>query len=280
MSKDPHHLALAPSAALSPTQAGSLRRPLALLLSAALFSCASLQPGADVDPYVNGHILSPTRATSDVSGRSTWKDPVRVPGRDELLFPFAVEREVWLLGDQDHFAEGGFSNELTRRERNSAGGWLKPGATRLRWHNAVVADIATGVQWALLDRRGVLSSAWTSEGASPPETTTLLLRATVDDTNSDGTLDDEDASRALLVDFDARTARFVTPADLRLHSVDLETIPDAALLMLAADEDGDGEFEVHEAPRPYLLDLRTGLAARPLIGGDLAREIEGRMKDD
>ena len=135
------------------------------------------------------------------------------------------------------------------------------------------------MQWALLDQRGVLSSAWTSVGDEPPATTTLLLRATVDDTNGDRLLDDDDASRALLVDFDARTARFVTPAEMRLHSVDLDTIPDAALLMLAADEDGDGEFEVHEAPRPYLLDLRTGLAARPLLGADLVEEVEGRMRD-
>lgn len=256
-----------------------------LAVTAALLAAACASPHrrpVERDAYAQDYALASTKAEGVTKGRSTWGEPVRLRGDRHLLFPFAIESKVELFGlwDADRFDEGGLDSR--QKQRIDLESQRDTGASgySIRWHNAVALDLEEGKQWPVLEERGILSHYWVLEEArgrwgSKKEAGAqhLLFHATVEDTTGDGTLDDRDASRALFVDLEAGAARYVTPPGTRFHAVRFDLVDDAAILFVAEDEDGDGKFETREAPTPWILDLRAGGMATPLIDGDLAKRV-------
>jgi hypothetical protein len=255
-----------------------LRTSLLVVLAAALAACQVTNPYAP-------HALAETPTDEAVEGRSTWAVPLVVPGSTVRVVPFAREREVHWFGDRDHFVEGPYAVQRghylgSQRASPADSEERRTSAGELRWHNAVVVDLADGSQWPLLDQRGVLSHYWmrldrTDDGSM--RGTALMLSATVEDSNGDGKLDSLDASRALVVETDERRARFVSPEGTQLRDVLYDPALDVAILMLASDSDGDGRFTALEAPEPFVLDLETGAPLRRLIDDETAQRVEAAL---
>lgn len=264
-----------------PKTAASIAPLLALALAAA---CTAVRPPSG-GAYGVDYVIAETAASGKVDGRPTWMDPLPIPGRSELIFPFAVQSRLGLFSDYDPFKEGGLPTASYSGGGNNADGPTTIGPIRVRWHNATVLDVANGREFPVLERRGVISQLWihgpnlgsnTSRAkATESDSTTVLMLATVADSNGDGSLDDRDASRALLVDFESGAARLVSPPGMRVQSATFDLVPGAVVLMIAQDRNGDSKFDRSEAPLPYVVDLRTGGAARPLLNDSVVQRVEG-----
>ena len=246
-------------------------------LSSLLWSCQSSVYGP-TSPR-RSYALSETSTAESVEGRSTFGRPMVLPGGTTRIVPFSRERGVGWFSDRDHFDEGGPSSPgpsaawTSDRPRARATG-------HLRWHNGVVFDLESGEQWPLLTQRGVLSRYWMRLDG-PDEISlrcgALIFAATVEDTNGDGYLNDLDAIRALMTDRDGRNPRFVTPPSTRLFEVVFDPVEDVAILMIATDTDGDGEFSPTEAPEPFTLDLKSASEVERLIAPETRRAINAPL---
>ena len=220
-----------------------------------------------VESSPGGFGLAKTPAQGEVDGYPAFGEPFELPGATTHVIPFSrTEKKRW-YSDDDHFNEGGLAasgSASTVRARTMT----QP----IRWHNAVMHDVATGEQWTLLGDRGVISRFWMKVGALEGDGDVvrgLIFAVTVDDTNGDGVLDDRDATRALMTDGDGRNPRFVTPHELQLSDTLFDNMfngyGNVAVLLLREDADEDGGFEESEIPVRYTLDLDGDGPAVPLV---------------
>ena len=269
-----------------------IRRPASALVALVLLlgSCdSSSSPARSSLPGVaptEGFTLSPTPTEGEVDGGSAWLAPLPIPGRTGRILPVARLEERGWFGDSDNFAEGGRSAEF--RAFTSVAEEVASSVTsrEVRWHNALVYDLAKGEQWPLLRERAVISRIWikleplrVGQDGTPERRRAecLLFAVTTEDTNGDGLLDDRDALGLLQTDGDGSNPRPATPAGTKVASVSFDEDTRTILVMLQSDEDGDGEFDEDEWPRPYVLGIGSKGLAEALVAPESRAAIDGAL---
>lgn len=261
---------------------------LALL---ALSSCATpdgVRASRSIDtgraPLDDALVLSPTRVRKPVKGRPTFQAPIPLPG-GAVLVPFAREttaglfgnREFRGIGDWDNFAEGG---SWRRTFAGSASSELRAVIELpARWHNAVLHHFGQDAQSVVLNEKGIISRYWMcldrANTKSPWRLTTLLFGATLEDTNGDGDLDDEDAMG--LVVMEPGGGRLVTGPGQDLVTLIFDEASDHALAYLVTDENGNGKFDLMEGPVPYVVDFSGPVTVAPMVHEESRRAIDGAL---
>ncbi len=250
----------------------------AFLASSVFCGCIATGPGAD------DHTLAKTPAEGAIGGRPTLGIPIAIPGHATCLIPFSLETRKGWFQDQDPYSRGGYVSGPASpglealfdfRERLGPGG-------PVRWHNAIVRDLASDAQWMILSQRGVIGQ-WRVFGRPPRRdepfrSEAIVFIATIDDSNKDGLLNDLDAAVAILADGDGRNPRTVTPPGAQVWGFSYDDEDSRLYLLVVADTNADGEYTNEDAPLPYVLDIRTGDAAAPALSADLRQRAEALLK--
>jgi len=249
-------------------------RFLALLGSALLSGCAAMG-GAD------DHTLARTRSEGAIEGRPTLGIPIALPGHTTCLIPFSLETRKWMFQDSDPYTRGGGASAGYLSNVFYPGDCPAPGGS-VRWHNAIVSDLAKGDQWMILSERGVIAR-WRVLGRTPPSGEpfrgeAIVFIATLDDSNHDGLLDDLDASMAIVADGDGRNPRIVTPRTAQVWDFSFDEENSRLYLLVVADTNADGRFSTQDAPVPFVLGLRDHGPAAPAVGDDLRRRAEALLR--
>lgn len=252
----------------------------ALALSAAALS--GCYPGSNVQ-YETGPTISKTAAQGPVEGRPSLSMPITLPGQSTCIVPFAIESRKGWFQDDDPFTRGGYAaSPYPRRssELVSPLAWSIGGSGR--WHNALGRDLKTGEEWPILTTRGVISRYEAFIRRDRPEDApvcvALVFIATVADSNADGSLDDRDASVAIVADGDGRRPRPVTPPRAQVWSSAFDPRLGLIYLYVVSDTNGDGQYTPDDSPMPYVLDPRGDVPANPLISGESRDRVEGLLK--
>lgn len=206
--------------------------------------------------------------------------PISIPGRGAVLVPFAIESDKGAFDSRDPFASQSCS-VAAGRVSASSNDWGWGGA--VRWHNAIIRDIGAGKEWTILDRRGVIS-AWKLMGPRPrrPEdpyrAAALMFFGTVEDTNKDGALNDQDAQVAIVTDGDGSRPRVVTPPNVQVRSAYYDEATNRIFLLLVPDSRGDGTFDYSNPPAPYMVDVSGSAPAVPVVSEETLRKVEALLK--
>lgn len=200
----------------------------------------------------------PMRPEGPIEGLRTYGAPIKVSGHPVWLSPFVITRPRSIFRDSDPFAEGGTAVQGDSYDDGTEGAWLA--MNDVRWQNALFVDRDSGEQWNLLDRRAYVSRWWlvVTQGEGEPVSERMIFAVTVDDTEKDQDLDDQDACVALMTDGAGRDPVVVTPPEAQLAAVRLHAGGRYLSFELRFDEDGDGEFEGDEPVREWYLDLDAG----------------------
>lgn len=251
--------------------------------------CASTKP-----PTTDDHSMVKTNATAALAGRSTWLDPVVVFGRRAVIAPFALEdRKGW---DESADAFGDSNTAYGRPVENArvsvpAASYFTVGPSRqsnrigVRWHNAVIRELDSKRSFTVLDRRGVISAwepLWRNEGdGRKVMVDQLLFAATVEDTNKNGVLDDQDRRVALLCEWNGEHLRRVTPEDAHVRSWRFEGMLDVVFFELVFDQNHDGAFDFNDPPETWVLNLAEGptAIAKPVVDRADRDRVERTLRE-
>jgi hypothetical protein len=238
-----------------------------------------------VGSRADGHTLARTRAQGALEGRPTLGLPYGIPGHPTCLVPFALETRKGFFQDDDPYTRGGYQSGPSTPGPQ---GWylgaereVAPGGF-VRWHNAIVHDLESGEQWAILGQRGVIGH-WRVLGRPPhPDrplrSEAIVFLATTSDTNGDGLLNDLDATVAIVAAGDGRDPRVVTPPDAQVWNYSYDHKDSRLYLLVVADTNADGEFDAEDEPEPLVLDVRTRAAAAPAVGEELRRRAQELLR--
>jgi hypothetical protein len=229
--------------------------------------------------------IAKTSAQGAVEGRPSLSMPIQLPGHSTCVIPFAIEDRKGWFDDRDPFTRGGYAADAGYRYSSSlasvnAALYSQGGSSR--WHNAIVRDMKNGEEWTVLEKRGVISryEAFVRPGTEtePPVSIGLVFIATVEDTNKDGSLDDRDASVAVVAEGDGRRPRIVTPARAQVWSTSYDGRLGVIYLYVVEDTDGDGQYTPMDAPMPYVFDPHGNGPAVRLVSEDAAVRVERLLK--
>jgi hypothetical protein len=215
--------------------------------------------------------------SGEVKGVPTYGIPFRVPGHKTWISSFVITKSRSIFRDSDPFSEGGLAGS-----GQAAADSIRPHQLRaidVRWHDAVFTDGRGGKSWSLLDRRGFIAHWWMLVDNSEGRVTTQLsiFSAVIDDTNSDGFLDNKDAAVAILTGGDGRHANMVTPRHMQLAAV--RYVPEHKLISfdLREDSNEDGVFASDEPMHFYFLDQSLDTpTAKPWHKNSFQEELESR----
>jgi hypothetical protein len=252
--------------------------PLLLLLAA----CSTDQRPRDP------HTIAPTTTDKGLAGRTTLAMPITIAGQPTLIIPFAIESDKDVFQMRDPFRSGGMSapaaSYAAMPDAASVSRYVPIGGGSVRWHNAILRDTRSSEEWAILDKRGIISS-WSVMGTNTPSSrpgestfvaAALVFLATLEDTNHDGLLNDLDARVAILTDADGRHPRIISPEAAQVWSVSFDAQSSTVFLMVVADTNHDGLFDFNDAPVPYSMDARG--AAATVVSAEMLRRVEGLLK--
>lgn len=249
----------------------------ALALTGALAGCQS----SYVDASKAAPTIARTSASGVVEGRPSLSMPIPLPGQTTCLIPFAIEDRKGWFEDRDPFTRGGYADTRYAGPA-SVNAMLYSSGGSSRWHNAIVHDMKTGEEWPVLERRGVISRYEAFIRRDRPEdepvSVALVFIATVEDSNSDGALDDRDATVAVVADGDGRRPRAVTPARAQVWSSAYDARLGLIYLYVVADTNGDGQYTPDDSPMPYVLDPRGDGPAQPLVSSESRARVERLLK--
>lgn len=251
---------------------------VALTISAAALSgCYS-----NVNTDRSGPTFSSTGAQGQVQGRPSFSMPIPLPGQSTSIVPFAIEdRKGWFQSD-DPFSRGGYADTVYRGAAVASASVSPYYGGSSRWHNAIVHDMKSGEEWPILTTRGVISRyelfARRDRPDQNPVSVALVFIATVQDSNADGSLDDRDASVAIVTDGDGRRPRPVTPPRAQVWSTAYDARLGLLYLYVIADTNSDGQYTPDDSPMPYVFDPRTDGPAQPLISPESRARVESLLK--
>jgi hypothetical protein len=257
----------------------SLRTVLCCAPLAMLVGCNSYRAPAPTSTAltVDRATISTTPTRGPIDGRSTLGMPMPVPGQQTCVVPYAVMGEKGMLERDDPYVRGGVQ-EVARASSGFVEGTRTYGAS-VRWHNAVVRDLANGDQWPILDRRGVIER-WFVFGRSESDKTGFVSRAlvfiaTIDDSNRDGMMDNRDNRVAILTDGAGRRPRIVTPPDRQVWNVSYDPTSDAIYFLVAQDTTREGStIGTRDEAVPYVLRLSDPGPAQPVVSDATRFAIE------
>lgn len=288
----------------------------AFAIAAVPMGCGN-RPTRETQVVVDPHSVVPTTVASAIEGRSTWGEPMPISGRSIVLVPFSV-RGLKEDGEfLDPFASRPVARDITGQPTNASGGSWRPigigqntlgisealassdyydfsrraAAMNVRWHNAVVREIGTAREAAILDQRGIISG-WAALQPPEPEPASkddrprrppveaLVFLVTLEDTSKDGTLNYEDARHAIMGDGEGRNLRAVTPPGAHVRSYDYDAARGLVYFEVVDDTDGNGKFEFSDVARWWVLDLRKGApaVASLVVSDELTRRVERAAK--
>jgi hypothetical protein len=248
---------------------------LALVLLAPACSSGPLQ-------VQDKHTIARTRSDSPVEGRPTLGMPITIAGQGTVLVPYSIETTKGFFEADDPYSRGGVSalsrSSMSFDSMSYAPGMPRAWLTDVRWHNVMFHDMKTGEDWPLLSQRGVISQ-WGVFFKPPPKdqpwvSRALLFVAVLDDTNHDGSLNDQDARIAILTDADGRHPRVVTPRDAQVWSARYDDQNDTIYFMVASDTNHDGRFTFDDVAVPYACAANSQPPASPLISDAALRRAE------
>lgn len=253
--------------------------PLALCCLALLGACTST-------PRYDPNTISQTTTERPVEGRPTFGEPIAIPGQTTVLVPFSVETHKSLFQDNDPYTRGGMlAGGMTNSVRYDT--WASAGHGT-RWHNVVFRDLANGEAWPLLTQRGIISEYQMlmlpqqqiqPNVYEPPLSRAVVFIAVVEDSNSDGLLNDLDARVAILTDADGRRPRIVTPGDAQVWGARFNSDLDTIFFQVATDTSGDGEFTFDDVAMPYAIAADGRGIAEPVLSDATRRAVESILTD-
>ena len=230
-----------------------------------LVSCtADFGPGMQSSlggPYgrMDRRVPAEMPTTGAVKGQATYDLPIWVPGTDTYLSGFLVTRERSLFRDGDPFTKEGIAARGATAGDGTSRGRID--SFPVRWHNALLVDRTQGESWQLLDRRGFVSRWWVISRRDDLAFASQLMifAATIEDSNGDGVLNNEDATVAWVTAGDGRGGRIVTPPGVQLNAVHYFDARGWVALEWRTDRDGDGQFEGEDPLHLYTFPLERAL---------------------
>ncbi|MDX9911511.1 MAG: hypothetical protein RBS39_06750 [Phycisphaerales bacterium] len=221
------------------------------------------------DPPTKG--ISNTNTDRPLEGDAVFGMPITIPGERVVIVPFVVEEQKYLFEDRDPYTRGGYASA---RMVTAA-----PLERRVRWHNAVFHDLASGEQWPLLQRRGVVASmamlgAYNVQDREP-ETHGLCFIATMEDTDDNKVLNDRDAAVAIVTDAQGRGARMVMPANVQILSQRYDPTLRALFFDVLRDTNANGTFDNGDLSEPWVYELGSDGPAHAIVGSAMEERVRG-----
>ncbi|HYF16093.1 MAG TPA: hypothetical protein VD971_13570 [Phycisphaerales bacterium] len=213
--------------------------------------------------------ISKTPAEGDVRGRPRLGAPIPLPESSTVLVPFAVESAKGLFEDDDPYTRRG---GVESGRANYRGG---PPPRGVRWHNVIAKDTASGDEWMILTRRGVIGEWYAGLGAA----SVVVFVAVVDDTNGDGVLNNLDARVAIATDANARNPRIVTPTDAQVWGVSAMADSRTLCFTVAQDTNRDGRIDSYDTSAPWVWRLGSDQNATPLVSDAIRERAEQLLTD-
>lgn len=274
-------------------------------VGATLSGCVSQRP---TETRKDERTIAPTVIDKPIEGQAKWGEPLPMVRGSVLMTPLTMVNDKGWLEEKDPFGSqvgrfempanwspigvGGGSAGLTPvlspdSSRGSSLATFSGSLWKVRWHNAAIRNLATGEEWLVLNRRGVISAMMPIDRAdySDPRTAPIMspvsmaFLATVDDTDGDGELTQLDARVAMMTDPDGRNPRVITPPAMQVVSMRISSESGLAVLFVRRDSNGDKRFDVGDDSEPYVVDLRSSdRTARPLVSDEAKRKAEGLLK--
>lgn len=242
------------------------------------------------------HTIAPTTTDKPIGGRTTLEMPMAIPGQPVVLVPFAIESDKDFFQTKDPYRAAGVVAASTLNYSTGLSSsapayyssptsefrpvWSQSGGS-VRWHNVILRDLASGDEWSILDRRGVINWwAWhgvQSKRDGPIQTHCMVFTATIADSNRDGVLNDLDARVAILTDSSGRKPRIVTPANAQVWNAVFDSDNNRFYLLVVAHTNKDGKYDYNDAPVPYSIES-GGVTATPIVSDALLGRVEALLK--
>lgn len=247
-------------------------------LGVAMGACSSTMtssPRAPQDEYV----VTRTPAQGEIFGRPSYDAPITLVGANTVLVPFAVRTGRSWWRDNDPYTAGGvYAAGSASRERTIGQTYLYPMGGQVRWHNAIIRDMATGQERIVLQDRGVIG-AWAyyciidgTTGTRSPRV--LAFVAIPRDTNGDGDMNDLDARVLMVAEPNGTNIRAITPADAQVWNMQYDAELDALMIQLGRDTNRDGRIDFDDVGMPFIWRRGVDAVAVPVISDDSRGRVE------
>lgn len=236
---------------------------------------ASTESKASQDDYV----VTRTPSQGQLYGRPTFDAPITLNGSNCVLVPFAVRSQKSWWRDNDPYSAGGLyarSAPGTLYERRD----VYPSAVggQVRWHNAIIRDMATGQERLVLNDRGIIGAwAYYSVYDSKANTRTpkfLAFVVVARDTNRDGEMNDLDGRVLMVCEPNGTNLRAITPEDSQVLNMQYDMELDALMIQLGRDTNRDWKITDDDVSMPYIWRRGVDQVAVPLVSDETRGRVE------
>jgi len=268
--------------------------------------------GCSVAPEDREHIATEVRADGPSQGSPTLGMPYVVPGTKLRLVPMTLERPIAWLERSDRYSanqkgeyldsvgaadsvsllelRASASASVTKRQARAYDRYTNFDYERLvRWHNAILRDMSVEDDTGgtlVLDQAGWVTRVLMTGLLQTANNGTVLdgdygelfFLATVEDTNADGVLTDEDANTLIAAGLGGNNPHRITPVGTRIKQAVFDDELKLLVILVLSDSDRNGRFTAADSAAPYIYKPRTAGMAKPLVDPALVEEAEKLLK--
>lgn len=263
----------------------SWRRALVTLLAAGsalstLTACSSGSANYSARQKQDDYVVTRTPSQGQLVGRPTFDAPITLGGSNCVLVPFAVRTQKTWWRDSDPYSAGG-----VYASRSAAGELYErrdvyPLATggQVRWHNAIIRDMATGQERLVLNDRGIIGGwAYYSvfDATTKVRTPRVLAFVVVPkDTNRDGEMNDLDGRVLMVCEPNGTNLRAITPEDAQVLNMQYDAELDALMIQVGRDTNRDWKIDTDDVSMPYIWRRGVDQVAVPLVSDETRGRVE------
>lgn len=225
------------------------------------------------------YVVTRTPTHGEIYGRPSYDAPINLTGSNTVLIPFAIRAErSWWRKDDPYAAGGVYAARAPGTERSVGLKYLYPMGGQVRWHNAIMRDMATGQERLVLSDRGVIG-AWAYyciiDSATGERTPRMLAFVVVTrDTNRDGDMNDLDSRVLMVAEPNGSNLRAITPEDSQVLNMQYDAELDALMIQLGRDTNRDGRIDFEDVSMPYVWRRGVDQAATPLVSDQTRGRVE------